>query len=238
MATYMQFIERQPRLDRRRRVLRPMLRVLGGLLCRVDVHNLEHIPDHAPTVLLINHISFIDPIVLTAVVTRRYVISMAKAETLNHWFVGRIVRLWGNFVVRRDEIDRIALNTAIELLKAGHLVLIAAEGTRNPDGLGLGKSGAAFIAHKSNAVVVPTAIVGAETWAHDLRRLQRASVQVRFGQPFRFHTPQTRLNRAMREQMITEAMYQIARQIPDSHAHLRGHYVDLDQATSEYLRFI
>lgn len=233
------FIARQSVYDRRRRVLHRVLRAIGFRLCRIEVSGLEYIPESGPTILMMNHISFIDPIVFTAVVPNRYVISMAKAEAYDQWIIRAAINLWGNYVIRRGEVDRTALSQSIQLLESGQMVLIAPEGTRNPDGLGAPKDGVAYIAQRSNAVVLPAAILGAQDWSIRLRRLQRAYARVVFGRPFQFVIPEgQRLNKAVRNSMMREAMYQIARLIPDDQAHQRGLYRDLDQATTGHLKFV
>jgi len=186
-----------------------------------------------------NHISYMDPPVLTAKVTNRYVISMAKSETLNNFFNGSMLRMWGNFVVNRGEVDRKALTNAIELLNHDYLLWIAAEGTRHPHGMQEAKSGIVYIAHKANALVVPTAICGIHTWASKLAHFKRADGIITFGRPFHFKVPEgKRLSREVREQMTTEAMYQVALAMPDEYAEHRGFYSDIENATTEYLEFV
>lgn len=232
------YVARQPTIDKRRRVLRPMMRGLGGVLCKVDITGRENIPDSGAVILMTNHISFIDPIVYSALVQNRFVISMAKVETLENTFFRQIVRLWGNFVVNRDEIDRTALTIAMELLNNERCVLIAPEGTRNPQGLQAAKSGTAYIAYKTKATILPAAICGAQDWYDRLRRFQRAYARVHFGKPFHLTLPEgERFTRSAREQMMRECMYRLAHTIPDAYADHRGVYDDLTQATTRYIAF-
>lgn len=240
MTTEVQtFVAKQSRINQRRRLLRPALRAVGGLLCKVDVTGLERIPDSGATILMMNHISAIDPILFTGLIRNRFVISMAKAETLEHWFLRRIVALWGNFVVNRGEVDRVALNQAIELLNHDNLVLIAPEGTRNPNGLHEAKSGTAYIAYKTNAIIVPATVSGAQDWVQRLKHFKRGYAQVTIGKPFRLRIPiGKRFNRNVREAMIREAMYQLASTIPDEYATQRGIYSDLSCATTHYIDFL
>ena len=233
------YVAQQPRLNQRRKLLHPMLRVLVNLLANVEIKGLEHIPVSGPTLLMGNHITIVDPAAITYAVRRRFVVSMAKAETLNNLFERTMLRLWGNFVVNRGEVDRQALNTAINLLKDEHLLWIAPEGTRNPEGMGEARGGTAYIAHKSNAVIVPTAVCGAQDWKSRLRSFRKINIELFFGRPFRFYLPDgERLSRTVREQMIREAMYQLALTIPEAYAFQRGAYRDLENATTQYLQFI
>lgn len=234
------FVARQPVYDRRRRVLHALLRGIGFRLCNVESEGLQHIPASGPTILMMNHVSFIDPIVLTAIVPHRYVISMAKAEVIENWFFRAFVNLWGNYVVHRGEVDRTALTNSIELLKSGHLVLIAPEGTRNPQGLQEPRDGMAYIAAHAGAAVVPAAIMGVHDWGQRVKRLQRAYARVHFGRPFRFRFggDGERLSKGTRTRMMREAMYQLAQLFPEPYAALRGRYADLSQATTQYLEFV
>ncbi|MCA9913473.1 MAG: 1-acyl-sn-glycerol-3-phosphate acyltransferase [Anaerolineae bacterium] len=233
------FVSRQPRIDRRRRILHPPLRVLSSIPWDIKATGLEHIPASGPTLLMMNHITFIDPIIFTAVVRKRFVISMAKAETLESWFLRGVVRLWGNFVVNRDEVDRMALTNAIDLLKDNRVLLIAPEGTRNPQGMQEPKAGVSYIAHKAQAVIVPAAIGGAQGWEQDLKRLHRKQIRVNFGKPFHFQLPVgERLSREVREAMIHEAMYQLALAMPEEYASNRGIFSNIENATTRYLHFL
>jgi 1-acyl-sn-glycerol-3-phosphate acyltransferase len=233
------YVAQQPQLNRRRRILHPMLRVVIRLFSKIEIRGLEYIPDSGPTMMMGNHISFMDPVVLTSSVPHRFVISMAKSETLEKFFTRSILQLWGNFIVNRGEIDRAALTSAIELLKNDNLLWIAAEGTRHPDGMQEAKGGVAYIANKANALIVPTAICGVQDWAVRISRFRRADGLINLGRPFHFKIPEgERLSRPVREQMIKEAMYQVALAMPEEYADHRGVYSDIENATTQYLEFV
>ena len=60
-----------------------------------------------------------------------------------------------------------------------------------------------------------------------------------FGAPFRFRSNAgERVPRVVLSAMITEAMYQLALTIPDEYSYLRGHYSDVEKASSEHLEFV
>jgi 1-acyl-sn-glycerol-3-phosphate acyltransferase len=232
------YIARQPRLTWRRKALRGLLRRVGlTLLCRVEVEGLENIPDSGPTILMMGHISAIDPVVCMAVVTPRFVIPMTKVEGTKDRVLRFFIWWWGAYTVNRSEVDRSALLTSIELIRSGGLILIAPEGTRNPAGLQEAKDGLAYVATKANAVIVPTAISGAADFKQRWKRGRRAYARVTFGQPFRFDTQgRTRIPRDELSAMTREAMFQLALTQPDPS--LRGVYSDLSQATTDHLIFV
>ena len=233
------FLQEQLQLNKRREKLHPALKRLVPLFVKLEVRGIENLPTTGVTMMMGNHVSLIDPILITASVDSRYVISMAKAETLDNPIQKLGLRIWGNFVINRGEVDRVALKNSIDLLKSEQLLWIAPEGTRNPKGLGEARSGVAYIAHKAQAIIVPIAICGPQTWVQNLRRFRRIDALIVFGKPFRFRIPENeRLSRDVRDQMIREAMYQLALTMPEEYAYQRGAYSDVESATTKYLDFL
>lgn len=234
-----EYIAKQPQFDRQRRWMHPLLRAVVPGFCKVDVDGLDKVPRHGPTCLMINHVSYLDPIVVTVSIPFRHTVSLSKIENFNLPVAGWFLRQWGHFPIHRGEYDRKALTQTIALLKSEQLVLMAPEGTRHAGGLQEGKAGLAYVAAKADAVVVPAAICGAEDWRLRLKSLRRAYAKVVFGSPFRFRNDgRKRIPRAELTLMTSEAMYQLAKTIPAEYAHLRGYYKDIDKATSDRLEFV
>jgi len=234
------FMENQARANRRRRWLHPLFGTILRILCKVDVHGLEKIPKDGAVVLMMNHLSILDPAIVTLSIPKRYAIAMAKVETLDQWFTRLALNAWGNFTINRGEVDRKSLSYAITLLKNENMLLIAPEGTRNPEtGLQEGKDGVVYLVNKANAVIVPTTIVNATDWKERLTSGKRMRATLTFGEPFRFRLGgQRRVNKDVRVAMMREAMYQLAHNIPDEFADVRGIYSDLSQATTQYIEFL
>jgi 1-acyl-sn-glycerol-3-phosphate acyltransferase len=234
-ATY---IRRQPRMAWRRFLLRGLIRTVGyTVLAQVTVSGKEHIPDEGPCILMMNHISAIDPVVCMGEVTNRYVIPMTKVENTHNPLLRFMVWWWGSYTVNRETVDRKALRQSIDLLRAGHMILIAPEGTRHPQGLGPGKDGLAFIATKADATVVPAALAYSDTFKTRWKAFKRARAHIAFGPAFKFNTAgRSRIPREELRRMTQEAMYQLARtQVEPT---LRGHYRDIETATTETLTFV
>jgi 1-acyl-sn-glycerol-3-phosphate acyltransferase len=220
------------RLERRRNFLRFLIRVIGfNLLVRLDrVDGLENVPKSGPAIIMINHIAFIDPIVVLHVIPRN-IVPLAKVEALNYPVIGIFPRIWEVITIRREEVDRRAIQNALEVLKAGEIILVAPEGTRGPS-LKTGKEGIAYLASRSGAPVIPTAVMGTTGFPTlpVTRRWRGPGVHVRFGRPFRFHTDGRRPGRDQMRKMTDEAMYTIAALLPEEQ---RGVYSNLDAATQE-----
>lgn len=127
---------------------------------RFEVIGAENIPDNGPVLLCSNHISNLDPPVI-GVFTKRTVCFMAKEELFRSPIFGKILRKIHAFPVKRGMSDREALRTGLKILKDGKVLGLFPEGTRSKDGsLGKGLAGAGFFALRSEASVVPAAIIG------------------------------------------------------------------------------
>lgn len=230
------YVARQSSLAWRRRALRFALRTLMYTIGNTRVHGVENVPHEGAAILMMNHITALDPGVVIGAVTHRIVIPMTKAEAAKDWFMGPFVWWYGAFTVNRGEVDRRALAVSMALLRSGEVVLIAPEGTRTPSGLIEPKEGLVYVATKTNALIVPVAVSDAVDWKARLKRLRRANVTITFGKPFRFKTDgRTRIPREEMAQMTRESMYQLALTLPDPA--LRGAYSDVENATTETLVF-
>jgi 1-acyl-sn-glycerol-3-phosphate acyltransferase len=221
----------------RRRVLRFLLH-WGGftLLAKLDrVEGLENVPAEGPAILMINHIAFIDPIVVLHVVPR-YIVPLAKIEVYSYPVVGIFPRLWGVIPVRREEVDRRAIQQSLEVLRAGEIILVAPEGTRGP-ALKQGKEGVAYLASRSGAPIVPVAVDGTQGFPalRFTRRWKGPGARVRFGRPFRYRPEFRRAGREQLRQMTDEAMYVLAGLLEPER---RGVYADLTKATQETIEFL
>ena len=233
-----EYIARQPGYDRARRIMHPLLRALVPAFCKVDVVGLQNVPRQGCTCLMINHVSYLDPIVVTVSIPFRHTVSLSKVENFSIPVAGWFLRQWGHYPIHRGEYDRKALMQTIELLKSGQLVLMAPEGTRHPEGMQRAKEGLAYVAARADAVIVPAAICGAEDWRRRLNGFRRAYAKVVFGKPFRFRVEgRQRIPRTELSIMINQAMHQLALTIPDEYAYLRGYYRDIENARADRLEF-
>ena len=216
----------------RRSILRFLMRTIGfQLLAKLDrVEGLDNIPASGPGILMINHIAFIDPIVVLNVIPRN-VVPLAKVEVYNYPLIGIIPKLWGVIPVRREEFDRRAIQQVLDVLHAGELVLVAPEGTRNPF-LQHAKEGIAYLASRAGVPIIPVAIEG--TPGFPALRFTQAwrgpGATVRFGRPFHYRAEFRRAGHAELRKMTDEAMYVLAAMLPEER---RGAYADLSMASQD-----
>ncbi|GGF87764.1 lysophospholipid acyltransferase family protein [Paenibacillus abyssi] len=140
------------------RFCRMLLRFIFATMFPLKAEGLEHIPAQGSALLCSNHISNIDPTTVGVKVNRK-VHYMAKAELFSFRPIGAFLRALGAFPVKRGGVSKESIRMALQLLKDGNVMGIFPEGTRN-SGDGMGKKGAAMIALRSGAAVIPVAIIG------------------------------------------------------------------------------
>lgn len=221
----------------RRRFLKFLLRSLGfTLLVHLqNVAGLKNIPEKGPGIILMNHIGWVDPIVLVHVV-QRDIVPLAKVEVFDYPVIGVFPRLWGVIPVQRGGFDRQAVQSSLEVLKKGQIILVAPEGTRNPE-LQHGKGGFAYLASRSGAPIIPVAIEGSPGYPviRYSRRWRESPISVNFGRPFIYKEQYRRAGREELNLLADEAMYYLATMLP---AERRGYYSDLSKGSRETIELV
>ncbi|MBT2689995.1 1-acyl-sn-glycerol-3-phosphate acyltransferase [Bacillus sp. ISL-47] len=136
--------------------------VYGALkpVYRFEVIGRENFPSDGGVLLCSNHIDNLDPPVV-GINAPRPVHFMAKEELFNVPVLGKIFPHLNAFPVKRGMSDREALRKGLGILKEGKVLGLFPEGTRSKTGqLGKGLAGAGFFALRSEAHVMPCAIIG------------------------------------------------------------------------------
>ncbi|WP_245630300.1 lysophospholipid acyltransferase family protein [Amphibacillus sediminis] len=129
-------------------------------LYRMEVIGKENIPKNGPVIICSNHISNLDPPVVGGS-SPRDLHFLAKEELFEKKWLSKLLRSLNAFPIKRGMSDRAALRQALQLLKDNKVLGLFPEGTRSKSGkLGKGLTGIGFFALRSDAVVVPCAIIG------------------------------------------------------------------------------
>ena len=195
-------------------VVRRIAGLAFPLLLKLRVEGLENVPRKGGAMLASNHAAWID-IPLVAYPIPRVTHYMAKIELFQQAILGGIIGMMGAFPVRRGEGDRESLRTAERLLSQGELIGIFPEGHRSESGLIRGLPGAALIALRANAPVVPVAVINSrEVFKKGHIIIRRPTVTVRYGAPFLLSRSGARHTREDLESGIDEIMTHIARLLP------------------------
>lgn len=131
-------------------------RVFFKTFYRIEASGQSNVPDEGAVILCSNHISTLDP-PLVGTPLQRKVHFMAKAELFKVPLFGPLIANLGAFPVKRGGVSKESIRHALQLLGEGGVLGIFPEGTR---GGGMGKKGAASLAVRSGATVIPVAIIG------------------------------------------------------------------------------
>jgi 1-acyl-sn-glycerol-3-phosphate acyltransferase len=119
----------------------------------------ENVPKSGPVIFCPNHISDSDAAALYATSPRRDIFFMARHELFQTPILGPFLKAYGGIPIKRDSSDRAAIKIAIEKVSSGASLVIFPEGRLSQDGeIQRIQPGAALIAIKSNATIVPVAL--------------------------------------------------------------------------------
>lgn len=192
---------------------------LTTLFCKcmghLDAHGIQHIPREGGVLLVSNHVSLLDPVIVGSAASRE-VHYMARSNVFGVPGLGQLISAYNAYPVNRGAPDLGALRKTISLLQEGNVVLIFPEGTRSVDGtLGKAHDGACFIAHRADVPTLPVYHSGAERMLpRGSKRLHRTQLTVTFGKPINF-TGLARFD-------VRREMYQhMGRQMMEAIANLR-----------------
>jgi 1-acyl-sn-glycerol-3-phosphate acyltransferase len=142
----------------------------------------KNIPDRGALMLVSNHLSHLDVLVIGILLDRP--LNYVARSTLFFFPLGPFIRSLGAFPIQRDGIGAQGLKETLRRLKAGGIVALFPEGTRTTDGeLGELKSGIALLASKARVPILPAAIVGTfEAWPRSRSFPVPHPIHVHFGE--------------------------------------------------------
>jgi 1-acyl-sn-glycerol-3-phosphate acyltransferase len=156
----------------------PIVRLWG----RLKVEGVEHLPAEGPLLVVGNHDSYWDPIVIgIAAIERRQIRALAKSSLWKVRGLDKVLDGMGQIPILRGSGDAGALDAAITELRGGSCIGIFPEGTRSlgrrlRPRSGLGR----LVTAVPEAVIVPVAVTGSV----DISRFpKRPRLHVRFLAP-------------------------------------------------------
>ncbi len=151
---------------------------------RYRVWGKEHVPPRGGALLVSNHQSFFDP-VLVAVGLPRQVHYMARDTLFRNPLFARLISSLNAFPLRREGVDVGAVRETVARLRRGELVLVFPEGTRTHDGsIRPLRRGVELLARQGGVPIIPVIIEGAhQAWPRRELLPRPARIRVLFGQP-------------------------------------------------------
>lgn len=196
--------------------------LIGRLAFRMRVEGRGHEPRSGRVIVAGNHVSAIDPPLVGSVLRRRAAY-MAKEELFSVPILGPWLRSVGVFPVKRGQPDRRAIRRSLQVLERGGVLVMFPEGTRSEDGrLRDPEPGAAMIALRTGAPVLPVAVVGSHRILPKSARWPRfAQVVVRIGPPLQVPRIEGRLEHAVLEEWGRRIMDAIGALLPEDQQPVR-----------------
>jgi long-chain acyl-CoA synthetase len=188
-------LSRRPVFELAMFVVCRLVRMAAKFLLRFRVTGIEEIPREYPFVICANHASYLDALLIAAAVPfptfrRMFFIGAKKyfRTPLQRW----LARLIHALPIDAGTHTGAALRLASEGLKQGFVLCVFPEGHRSIDGTLLPfQKGPSILAIEAGVPIVPMGIIGTErVWGRASRRFRLSPVQLRFGSPIRWGSPE------------------------------------------------
>ena len=185
-------------------------------LFRLSVQGAERFPPAGPLLLVGNHFHWSEP-GLVAMVSPWLFEVLGARESMKHKMYGWWLRLYDVIPVEKGGINIDALKRALGCLDEGKIVAVFPEGRTHIGHLGEPWPGAAYLALKSGAPLLPVGIEGAFDAPSRWKKLKRASICIRVGEAFGPLEAPSDLGRREALQWATrEIMSRIAALLPEN----------------------
>ena len=163
--------------------------LLEKLNIKIEVINKDKLPQDGQYLLVSNHRSIIDPLIVELALEQTKIKGywIAKKELYNSFFFGTFTRNAGTILLDRDASSMSSFFKDVkEVVKQGHSVYIFPEGTRNKENTPLSsfKEGSRLIALKNRLPILPVYI---KTNANDIlkeainKRTKNLTIKIEIG---------------------------------------------------------
>ena len=182
---------RLPQMTYPRRLFRSfahgLIKLVAKICLKVTVTGMENFPQQGPLLVVINHLG--DSDVPALISTFPFPPdALGKIELYDLPILGKLMDWYGVIWLHRGQADTRALRAALKGFAEGRIIIIAPEGRYSLTGvLEEGTGGAAFLAYKSGAEILPIAVTGTENenvYGY-LKKFRRAAVHVTVGKMFK-----------------------------------------------------
>jgi 1-acyl-sn-glycerol-3-phosphate acyltransferase len=168
-----------------RALLRGLVNLVLFFLGAKRVTGYEHVPANGPFIIVTNHMSSADAPLLFLTFPKMRLRFFAGEKWERHILFGPIMKAVGAIYINRGEVDRRALREALHALEAGSVFGLAPEGTRSRVGHLIGaKEGAAYLASRAQAPILPVGVVNTDVLWKNALRLRRTHLEIYIGEPF------------------------------------------------------
>lgn len=161
-----------------------LVRVFTTVAFDLKVYGTRNIPRRGGVLIVSNHQSLLDPLLLGARVPRA-MSYMAKSELFRNKVFGALIRNLGAFPVRQGAGDVGAIKETVNRLHEGRMLNIFPEGSRTETGeVGPMLPGVALVLRRADVPIVPAAIVGSfDAWPKGKKMFRPRPIRVVYGPP-------------------------------------------------------
>jgi len=142
-------------------LLRVTMAVLSHTVAPLRYVGRENLPEKGPYIIISNHLSMMDPLVVAYSVKKDAVAFMGKKELARSKFMNYVFNELHMIIVDRHNSDMEAMRACMQALRAGEILGIFPEGTRHHEGtMEQLESGVGLIALRGNVPLVPFYLPG------------------------------------------------------------------------------
>lgn len=204
-------------------IARAGFKLVQVTLARLVVTGKENIPAAVPYIVTLNHMSMADtPLLLVGFPPTEWRF-FAGEKWRDHWLWGPLMNWLGGIYINREEVDRQAIQRALQEITAGNVFGIAPEGQRSKSGhMESAKAGAAYLASRGNVPILPVGIVNSDIVFGSARRGRRVTVELRIGQSYTLPDLGRRARSADLEAYTHLIMVHIAALLPERYHGVYG----------------
>jgi 1-acyl-sn-glycerol-3-phosphate acyltransferase len=184
------------------------------LVFNIRCHGREKVPRAGGGLMLSNHQSNLDPVLIGLASDRR--LNYVARKTLFRFAPFRwLLNSVDSIAIDREGLGLDGLKETLRRLKRGEMVLLFPEGTRTPDGeVHPIKPGFCAVARRAGVPIIPVAMDGAfDSWPRWRRLPRKAVIHVQFGDAIE----PAQIARLSDDQLVTE----VERRIRCCHARAR-----------------
>lgn len=188
-------------------LFKPVCWIFARLWARIRVEGLENVPGDGPFILLANHQSILDPILIQTHLPRD-LHTLTKSTQFGMRFFGWVLPRINTIPTRRFKVDPQVVRVILRRLSEGQGIGIYPEGERSWDAeIQPFRRGTIRVVLKAGVPVIPCGVSGSyDVWPRWSKRLRRAPVRIRFGEAITFGPHD---DRAERERAVPEATERI-----------------------------
>ena len=163
---------------------REMVRLFFLVTTRRQVTGRDTVPRTGQLIVVANHITFAEPLLIRLLLPRESRFA-TKEGFFKHKLPAAILKSYGCFPVFQGKADRPTIHKMEGYLAEGLAVAIFPEGTRSHTAELLpALNGAAMMAHRTGAPILPVGIWGTEKMKKSWWFLKRPVIHIHFGETF------------------------------------------------------